>query len=138
MMSSFLWFLYTLSNIFRTNFYHYDHWSIFRSLVILPEMKVETTLEAEDLIPHIHEPNNWTTWLINFMYETSKPIVAVCAIIVFAAAYKAVNVLQILLKVKMAFALTESMKTFKPFNAQLPTKFTPEKFYICGVDLVCK
>ena len=42
--------------------------------------------------------NGWISWLIEFLRETSKPIVTVCAIIVFAAMYKAGAVIQKLLR----------------------------------------
>ena len=59
-------------------------------------------MSASDMIPHDHDfvNNNsgWISWLIGFLRDTSKPIVAIFAIIVFTAVYKAAGVIQKLLK----------------------------------------
>ena len=71
-----------------------------RSLVILPEIKVQTSLNARDLIQHDHGAltnNNLYrlfSWVIKFLHETSKPNVAICVIIIFTALYKGMGVLQ--------------------------------------------
>lgn len=53
------------------------------------------------MIPHDHDfvkHNGWIALLISFVRDTSKPIVAIFAIILFTTVYKVASVIQKLLK----------------------------------------
>jgi len=87
-------------------------------------------LNAETLIPYENESGSigaFTLQLFQFIRETSKPIVAVCVIIVLTAMYKAMHVMQMLLrqlKVEDEFYTCETNALKVPTSKQFPFKVT--------------
>ena len=85
-------------------------------------------MEAETLIPHLHESRSTgglIAQFLQFVRETSKPIVAICVIIVLTAMYKAMHVMQILLrqlKVEDEFYTCETNALNVPTTKQFPFK----------------